>query len=66
MSGAGLDTSTADYTNILARAVQVNAGIWANTLNVVTGVNQAPLLPALVVLLLGLGATMLAWRREGR
>jgi CHASE1-domain containing sensor protein len=27
---------------------------------------KAPLLPAMVILLLGLGATMLAWRREGR
>jgi hypothetical protein len=33
---------------------------------VVAGVHQASLLPALLVLLLGLGATMLAWRREGR
>jgi hypothetical protein len=41
-------------------------GLRANADYVVTGVNQAPLLPALVVLLLGLGATMLAWRREGR
>jgi hypothetical protein len=41
-------------------------GLRANEDYVVTGVDQAPLLPALVVLLLGLGATMLAWRREGR
>jgi hypothetical protein len=41
-------------------------GLRANEDYVVTGVNQAPLLPALIVLLLGLGATMLAWRREGR
>lgn len=38
--GAGLDTSTADYTNILARAVAVNAGIWAKDLKVVTGAND--------------------------
>ncbi|TRZ65474.1 MAG: filamentous hemagglutinin N-terminal domain-containing protein [Comamonadaceae bacterium] len=38
--GAGLDTSTIDYTNILARAVAVNAGIWAKDLHVVTGAND--------------------------
>ena len=36
----GLDLSTTDYSAILARAVQVNAGIWANELKVVTGGNQ--------------------------
>lgn len=40
VDGAGLDTSTADYTNILARAVQVNAGIWAKDLKAVTGSND--------------------------
>jgi filamentous hemagglutinin len=40
VDGAGLDTSTADYTNILARAVQVNAGIWAKDLKVLTGAND--------------------------
>ena len=37
INGAGLDTSTADFTRILARAVQVNTGIWAKVLKVVTG-----------------------------
>jgi uncharacterized membrane protein len=32
----------------------------------VTGIRQIPLLPALLVLILGVGALMLAWRREGR
>jgi len=41
-------------------------GLRSNEDYVVTGVDQSPLLPALIVLLLGLGATMLAWRREGR
>jgi hypothetical protein len=41
-------------------------GLRSNEDYVVTGIDQAPLLPALAVLLLGLGATMLAWRREGR
>jgi len=38
--GAGLDASIADYTDLIARAVQVNAGIWANQLKVTAGVNQ--------------------------
>ncbi len=40
VNGNGLDLSTTDYASILARAVQVNAGIWANELKVVTGANQ--------------------------
>ncbi len=40
IDGAGLDASGSDYTHILARAVQVNAGIWARDLHVVTGSNQ--------------------------
>ncbi len=39
ISGNGLDTRSADHTAILARAVEVNAGLWANRLNVVTGAN---------------------------
>uniref|UniRef100_UPI00286F54D9 two-partner secretion domain-containing protein n=1 Tax=Limnohabitans sp. TaxID=1907725 RepID=UPI00286F54D9 len=40
INGNGLDLSTTDYAAILARAVQVNASIWANELKVVTGANQ--------------------------
>lgn len=40
IDGAGLDLSRTDYAAILARAVQVNAGLWANELKVVTGANQ--------------------------
>jgi filamentous hemagglutinin family protein len=40
IDGTGLDTSTADYTNILTRALQVNAGIWAKDLKVATGSND--------------------------
>lgn len=40
VTGLGLDTSTADATRILARAVQVNAGIWAKDLTAVVGSNQ--------------------------
>ena len=32
----------------------------------VTGVSELPLWPAVVILLLGLGGLLLAWRREGR
>ena len=40
IEGAGLDASRTDYTDIIARAVQVNAGIWANDLKVTAGANQ--------------------------
>ena len=41
-------------------------GLRHNADYVVTGVERLPLLPAALVLLLGLGAAMLAWWREGR
>lgn len=40
VEGAGLETGNADFTNIIARAVQVNAGIWAKDLKVTTGAND--------------------------
>jgi filamentous hemagglutinin family protein len=40
VDGDGLDTRTADYTNILTRATQINAGIWAKDIKVVTGAND--------------------------
>lgn len=40
INGQGLDASTVDKTDILAQAVQVNAGIWVKDLNVVTGNNK--------------------------
>src|SRR5690606_1730670 len=40
IEGAGLQGQTADYTDLIARAVQVNAGVWAQRLAVTTGVNQ--------------------------
>ncbi|WP_342315751.1 hemagglutinin repeat-containing protein [Lysobacter sp. FW306-1B-D06B] len=39
VDGAGLDTSGADYTDLIARSVQLNAGVWANRLKVTTGAN---------------------------
>jgi len=41
-------------------------GLRANGDYVVTGVEEVPLLPAGLALLLGLGLLMAAWRREGR
>lgn len=38
--GAGMDSSQASYTDIIARAVQVNAGVFASDLNITTGANQ--------------------------
>nr|WP_242631022.1 filamentous hemagglutinin N-terminal domain-containing protein [Variovorax paradoxus] len=40
IDGAGLDASKTDYAAILARAVQLNAAIYATDLQVVTGANQ--------------------------
>ena len=39
INGQGLNTQSSDYTDILARSVQINAGIWANQLKVTTGAN---------------------------
>lgn len=38
--GSGLDTSQTNFTDVIARAVEVNAGIWANALSITTGTNQ--------------------------
>ncbi|WP_370678465.1 hemagglutinin repeat-containing protein [Comamonas sp. GB3 AK4-5] len=38
--GSGMDATKADYATILARAISVNAGLWAKDLRVATGVNQ--------------------------
>ncbi|WOE32000.1 MULTISPECIES: hemagglutinin repeat-containing protein [unclassified Acinetobacter] len=40
ITGQGLDASMTDYTQLLSRAAQINAGIWANELTVVTGEND--------------------------
>lgn len=40
IEGQGLDARDADYTAILGRVVQVNAGLWARHLQVVTGAND--------------------------
>jgi len=40
IEGLGLDTRTASATQILARAAEINAGLWANHLKLVLGANQ--------------------------
>lgn len=40
VQGAGLNTTNVDATDLIARAVAVNAALYANTLHVVTGSNQ--------------------------
>lgn len=39
IQGRGMDSTGQDSSDIIARAVKVNAGIWANELNVTTGHN---------------------------
>ncbi|MFB5081376.1 hemagglutinin repeat-containing protein [Raoultella sp. C349492] len=40
IEGAGMESSGADYTDIIARSVKVNAGLWAKDLQVTTGRNR--------------------------
>ncbi|WP_140920965.1 hemagglutinin repeat-containing protein [Limnobaculum xujianqingii] len=40
IQGKGMDSSQQSYTDIIAQSVNVNAGVWANELNVVTGKNK--------------------------
>ncbi|WP_447944818.1 hemagglutinin repeat-containing protein [Stenotrophomonas indicatrix] len=39
VNGDGLDTSRADYTDLITRSLKVNAGIWANQLQASLGTN---------------------------
>ena len=43
LDGAGLDARQTDYTALIARSVQFNAGLWAQQLEVLTGANQVTL-----------------------
>ncbi|MBT9463868.1 hemagglutinin repeat-containing protein [Hydrogenophaga sp.] len=40
VEGLGLDVTQTDHAAILARAVELNAGVWANAITVVTGANE--------------------------
>ncbi len=41
IGGAGMDASSSDYTELIARAVQINAGLWARQLAVTTGTRRS-------------------------
>lgn len=43
IEGQGLDGRGVDYTTLIARAVKVNAGIWAQNLELVAGANDVTL-----------------------
>ena len=53
IDGNGLDARSTDYTDIMARAVQVNATIWANNLKVRTGANTISADQSLVTAIAG-------------
>ena len=40
IAGKGLDASQTDFTDVIARSVEVNAGLWAKDLRVTSGANQ--------------------------
>lgn len=40
ITGAGMDAGKTDYSDLIARSVQINAGIWANQLKITTGTNR--------------------------
>jgi filamentous hemagglutinin len=40
IEGKGLDTTGADYTQLLAKAAEINAGIWGKDIRIVTGSNN--------------------------
>ncbi|ENT6556524.1 hemagglutinin repeat-containing protein [Escherichia coli] len=40
VTGKGMDASRTDYTDIIARSVKINAGVWAQNLKVTTGRNN--------------------------
>lgn len=66
INGQGLDATRTEKIDILAQAVQINAGIWANEVNIVTGTNKihpsgavekiAPAVPAQGAVALDIGA----------
>ncbi len=40
IEGDGMDATGSNHTDLIARAVEINAGIWANDLNITTGANR--------------------------
>ncbi len=57
VQGAGLDARQTDYTDLIARAVSVNAGIWAQQLGVTAGANQVNAANTLATPIAGNGTT---------
>jgi len=55
VQGAGLDASQTDYTDLIARAVRVNAGIWAQQLAVTAGANEVDAANAVATPIAGSG-----------
>lgn len=56
VQGAGLDASQTDYTDLIAHAVHVNAGIWAQQLGVTTGTNEVDAANAVATPIAGSGS----------
>ncbi len=56
VQGDGLDASSADYTDLIARAVEVNAGIWARQLKVTAGANRVDAQNTVATPIAGAGA----------
>jgi len=40
VEGVGMDSSRQDHTEIIARSIKINAGLWANDLKITTGRNK--------------------------
>ena len=40
ITGSGMNSTLADHTDIIARSVEVNAGLWANDLRITSGTSQ--------------------------
>lgn len=56
VNGLGFDASQTDFTGLIARAVEVNGGIWAKDLRVVNGANQVSADQSVVVATAGLAS----------
>ncbi|WP_408951235.1 hemagglutinin repeat-containing protein [Lysobacter sp. Hz 25] len=56
IGGAGLDASATDYTDLIARSLEVNAGVWAQQLRLTAGANTVSADHASIVAGQGSGA----------
>ncbi len=62
IQGKGLDSRGQDHTDLIARSVKVNAGIWANELNITTGRNQVDAAHQNINTTPPMAAIVLPWR----